>query len=292
MSNEKNIVKKSSSKESPTLFWMPPPSLGTSESLSQRGTPNHIRDWLMSLRLDSHVSPSQSPGKDSESMTQETCGQPPLSVFASFDRDTHSWRTSQACLFTTTLNKYSEIWPKAGTIVNGVAYLRPKWEQTTKEIDSGSVYLGNPRATEAIRSEKFKKGRLPSPEEFVKMWPTPCASETKQNQNPRTPGTRGTQTGLSLAVKLWPTPTVHGNYQNKDGMIGLATAIKMWPTPRKFMHKDATIDRGKGNLGEVVGGQLNPMWVEWLMGWPLGWTDLKPLAMGKYRKWLEQHGNY
>jgi len=25
----------------------------------------------------------------------------------------------------------------------------------------------------------------------------------------------------------------------------------------------------------VVGGQLNPMWVEWLMGFPTGWTDLK-----------------
>jgi len=29
------------------------------------------------------------------------------------------------------------------------------------------------------------------------------------------------------------------------------------------------------------GGHLNPMWVEWLMGWPLGWTDLKPLEMDK-----------
>ena len=23
----------------------------------------------------------------------------------------------------------------------------------------------------------------------------------------------------------------------------------------------------------VAGGQLNPTWVEWLMGFPLGWTD-------------------
>jgi len=46
-----------------------------------------------------------------------------------------------------------------------------------------------------------------------------------------------------------------------------------WPTPRAFMHKDSTKDRGKSNLGEVVGGQLNPTWVEWLMGFPLGWTD-------------------
>lgn len=29
-------------------------------------------------------------------------------------------------------------------------------------------------------------------------------------------------------------------------------------------------------------GHLNPEWVEWLMGRPIGWTDLKPLAMDKF----------
>jgi site-specific DNA-cytosine methylase len=32
-----------------------------------------------------------------------------------------------------------------------------------------------------------------------------------------------------------------------------------------------------------------PMWVEWLMGWPLGWTDLKPLAMDRFQSWQQQH---
>ena len=29
--------------------------------------------------------------------------------------------------------------------------------------------------------------------------------------------------------------------------------------------------------------------VEWLMGWPIGWTELKPLAMDKFREWQQQH---
>ncbi|KJH67258.1 hypothetical protein UF16_11095 [Chromobacterium violaceum] len=37
-------------------------------------------------------------------------------------------------------------------------------------------------------------------------------------------------------------------------------------------------------------GQLNPEWVEWLMGWPIGWTGLKPLGMDKFREWQRQHG--
>jgi hypothetical protein len=33
-----------------------------------------------------------------------------------------------------------------------------------------------------------------------------------------------------------------------------------------------------------AGGQLNPTWVEWLMGFPLGWTDCEHLATPSYRK--------
>ena len=41
---------------------------------------------------------------------------------------------------------------------------------------------------------------------------------------------------------------------------------------------------------EWARGTLNPVWVEWLMGWPLGWTDLKPLATDKFQQWLHLHG--
>ncbi len=36
-------------------------------------------------------------------------------------------------------------------------------------------------------------------------------------------------------------------------------------------------------------GRLNPMWVEWLLGFPLGWTGLPPLATPRFRKWLRSH---
>lgn len=40
------------------------------------------------------------------------------------------------------------------------------------------------------------------------------------------------------------------------------------------------------------GGQLNPTWTEWLMGWPLEWTALKPLATDKFRQWRQQHSGF
>ena len=72
-----------------------------------------------------------------------------------------------------------------------------------------------------------------------------------------------------------------------------AVFAKQWPTPRCFMYKDALTDRGKSNLGEVVNetegatktGQLNPDWVEWLMGWPIGWTSMDAIEELDWREW-------
>jgi hypothetical protein len=99
---------------------------------------------------------------------------------------------------------------------------------------------------------------------------------------------------------FWPTPTVKGDHNRKGASAksgdGLATAVKKWPTPQA---RDWKGSLGKGcqergghqsSLPAEVGGSLNPTWVEWLMGWPLGWTDLKPLETAKFQKWLDSHG--
>ena len=38
---------------------------------------------------------------------------------------------------------------------------------------------------------------------------------------------------------------------------------------------------------EFRGGKLNPRWVEWLMGVPIGWLALEPLGMASYRQWWQ-----
>ena len=32
-------------------------------------------------------------------------------------------------------------------------------------------------------------------------------------------------------------------------------------------------------------GALNPTWVEWLMGWPIGWTSMEPITELDWRDW-------
>jgi len=42
-------------------------------------------------------------------------------------------------------------------------------------------------------------------------------------------------------------------------------------------------------LNAVVGGSLNPSWVEWLMNWPLGWTDLTLLPKKDFNDWFSKN---
>jgi len=108
------------------------------------------------------------------------------------------------------------------------------------------------------------------------LWPTPIKADARSGGSRNTPGSKA-HPGISLtdAVRgdggtgrLFPTPT------RADGMGGPGCSGR----------------QGGQNLRTALGGQLNPTWVEWLMGWPIGWSALRPLAKDRFRLWLEQHG--
>lgn len=130
-------------------------------------------------------------------------------------------------------------------------------------------------------------------------WPTPRANDAQKRgdfdeNNPRN--------GLAGAVKKWPTPratdgTKGGpNQRGSKGDLMLASAVHKFPTPTVQDAKNnaapSQTRRNSDPLNVVAGGRLNPQWVEWLMGWPIGWTDLQPLATDRFREWLAQHGGF
>lgn len=78
---------------------------------------------------------------------------------------------------------------------------------------------------------------------------------------------RQVQISLEMYVKMFPTPTVSGNYNKKGASPNSGDGL-------------ATVIRDGG-----AEGVLNPDWVEWLMGWPIGWTHQEPL---KDMKWPRQ----
>lgn len=88
----------------------------------------------------------------------------------------------------------------------------------------------------------------------------------------------------ATAELLWPTPqardwksgNVSANTQAKNSRP-LSEAVWATPTSHPRTHTPRQVDHG-AQLANQVGGTLNPTWVEWLMGFPLGWTDLEPSA--------------
>ncbi len=145
-----------------------------------------------------------------------------------------------------------------------------------------------------------------------RVWPTPTGQEcehpkaelTKTGRRKSKNGETSHSLNLADTVRMFPTPTAtaNGPGKNPDNPRGihqgnaLATAVKFFPTPRRSEYK------GVGPLGSksqkhmldrsylcaVVQekgqetGSLSADWTEWLMGYPVGWTDLNNDAPEQY----------
>lgn len=116
-------------------------------------------------------------------------------------------------------------------------------------------------------------------------WPTPVATDGTHGGRvtPRKSREGGNLIEAVAARTAWPTPTVrlakNGDCpsERERKTPNLNAAVRMFPTPTT---QDAANNGGPSQserntppLNAIVGGLLNPDWVEWLMGWPVGWTD-------------------
>ena len=240
-------------------------------------TEDRGKELLMSYLEAFHAKTSalQDEATDLKASDQE-CGDTWRGWLAKYDQDSSSWKTPQCSLLEEEPESLQTL-PRWGMTVDGVLL-----EQQTVALRTNGTESGlwrTPQAQDGMRG----------------VYKTKEAIDAHLN--------RGHQLGLANQVAhrhLWPTPTVCGNY-NRKGLSktsgdGLATAVQRWPTPTAHMAKETNAPsealRNEPSLTSLVGGTLNPTWVEWLMGWPLGWTDLKPLETDKFQQWQQQHGDY
>lgn len=231
------------------------------------------------------------------------CGVKWHELSARYDLDTSTWKTHQ-CLWVEDLPWSSVTLPKWGMTRSGALFQHPTAERPISATASG---LWQTIVTDDAASRPGGKQNSrgePKLSAEMMLWPTPTV-----HGNHNQPGSsKNAGWGLSSAVKLWPTPTRSdgtggpGNQGRSEGP-NLRTAVsRSWPTPCASASKGsspASLVRktGKSRSNDRIdhavmasdGGQLNPAWVEWLMGWPIGWTELKPLAMDKFREWQRQH---
>lgn len=178
-------------------------------SMAARG----VESWIGSLAA-SRANLSQSQGNNWEKKTPATFGLNLSESLARFDRDSCSWKTSQASLLSGE-NLLLQTFPRSVIVSRGRLFALAMLEHLT-DVEDGSV-LPTPTAKANLESPSFQK--WPSFQRM--MFPTPDASPHKYR--------------------------LQGSSQQSRGLMALH------------------------------GGKLNPEWVEWLMGWPIGWTDCAPV---------------
>jgi len=118
---------------------------------------------------------------------------------------------------------------------------------------------------------------------WVSRWPTPRASESENRQTKPTPSQIAGKHGMNLAiaVHLYPTPAA----SDYKGAVSLASAQKRADESKRGVRLAEHIAR---ETGENVGGALNPDWVEWLMGFPVHWTDPKSECSREALTWASE----
>ena len=221
------------------------------------------------------------------------CGHSLRGSLATYNRATHSLRTAQDSLFSD-LTEYSATLPRSGSMRNGECYQRPTLGRLTSASDCGLLPTPTASAMPCEGTVRLMRKQWQAGNYTLEEASAIAGRDVRKSQ------------GKVPAMEVFQTPTVCGNYNRKRASKtsgdGLATYVHKFPTPTATAYKgwsknhnramtddrlDYTVEREANECGQP--GRLNPTWEEWLMAWPIGWTELKPLEMGRFQLWLRQH---
>ena len=95
---------------------------------------------------------------------------------------------------------------------------------------------------------------------------------------------------------LWPTPRcTEAEMKPRVATQDLLNGIRShgWDLCEAVYDAAMTHHRewpGMVEPGEIMAdGMPSPSWWEWLMGWPIGWTDVTRSAMDRFQQWQQWH---
>jgi hypothetical protein len=222
-----------------------------SGTTSLRSTAGRGADGSMSLAGDFPATTLVPQARGLELTEPEAaCGAKWRELSVRFDRDSSSWKTHR-CLLSEDLPWCSVTLPKWGMMLGGVL-----WGRTTLLLRTCATESG--------------------------FWPTPNASDHKGAGRAGQLRDRldyAVERGATKSKVYWPTPQA---YDSKDTGPHGSKSWRNHVTRRSLLA--ASVKQPENN------GKLNPDWVEWLIGWPIGFTALSPLATANVRQWCDSHG--
>ena len=225
------------------------------------------------------TSAAQGEGSALSEGSEAVCGESMPGSFARYDRATASWKTHQ-CLLLGGLESFSETWPRLGIMLRGRCYQLATVAHRTNVRECGSSEnIPTPTVHGNYNRKGLSKNSGDGLATYVKKWPTPCRTDYKGA------GKTGTfRDRLDYAAErgrtksnVYPTPRT-------NVMCGGSGA---WAQMGRLVRDGKMTDEERHQIGAGNGGKLNPDWVEWLMGWPIGWTVSRPLETARFQSWQQ-----
>lgn len=274
----------------------------------RRWTPERLEDWR---------------GLYDEMGRLNARGDQPHEGFALLVGDRWMVRTEATLFDPPRWETFSGRWPSSGSMRNGVCSPRPPLVPRTN--GSGSGCWPTPTAMDCRRSggnpDTTGTHGVTLTDAAVRQWATPAAREDQRSpeahlaMKARMGGGRTEATSLTVQAKMWPTPTAsdhEGNGMRSGDRAGepkLAGAARLWPTPvarnakgragsnRNSPELPDLVQHGRPGETTPTDGEsgspkvdLNPRFVESLMGLPLGWlTPSTSVETDSFQRWLLTH---
>jgi len=201
-----------------------------------------------------------------------------------------------------TLEGAAENWPTPRTITGGAESAERKQELGREESGGGDLQAvvekwATPMAedSEAAGSERYNTNTLTKQ---TRAWATPTSRDWKRGDIPNRVGSPA----LSLQVQQ---TDVNGPESSSGGPSSLppcptvgAYADNRYPTPAADEYTSSQNEgpvphqRPSNATPSLTGWtrrRLNPLFDEWLMGLPIGWTGSAPVEMESFRQWQLSH---
>lgn len=235
----------------------------TSETLYGKDTQTSTKDAVNSFLAASHANPSLRPENVKEPQTTGICGLPLSKWCVELSQNFAFLKMFQGYSVPAISDKSSQTWPKQGMVYGGEYFPLLNLAHPTKGTGYGlwltpTVYDANDVKRTIAGWEKRAAYRQSIGRDHIA--PAGLAEQVWLEEN-----------NIPLMISKWPTPTVDdANNVTRDS--------------GKYQSLSRAVRKAEG------GGKLSPRWVEWLIGWPIGWTSLEPLSLDYMRDWLFRNG--
>jgi len=216
-----------------------------------------IKKWISSQEV-SPVNPIHQPADESQRMITAGSGITLLKPFAYVHLPTSSLRMFQTSLLNPMQHiPFSQPLPKRGSMLNGQLYERQPLAQTITETDSSSLPIFHLNSKESNNKRPIQTQIIPTPT-VIDMEMKPQSLRTITVDNLKKSKSRGISLS-NFGHLLLPTPTT------SDG----ERASNYYGTGNLTLQGSLTDSPQNGSQGL----RLNPLFVEWMMGFPPNFTD-------------------